>query len=145
MPTQPPSLHCYPSSLPYNHDHQMLTSGDFEDPCYGCESLWCMYNDNRAELRAMLLDLSNNKRMSNKQKRHRCHRDAVSLKWGYLGHALRKRVGWCWENKCRVKFPDSFGSYIGFKERTRTESEEYFTKKKYVVSCWVCVMSVIFL
>ncbi len=94
----------------------------FEDPCYGRGSLCCLYDKNREELKAMLLDLSGNKRMSNKQKRYCCYRDAVSLKYGYLGHGSRKRVGWCWGNKCRVTFPDSSRSYTGFKEQIGTAS-----------------------
>ena len=44
--------------------------------------------------------------MTMKQKRYRCYRDAVSIKWGALGHASRKRVGWCWLTKVRVAFPE---------------------------------------
>ena len=88
----------------------------FEDPCYGCGSPYCLYHENRTALRTMLSDFLSNRRMSNKQKRYRCYRDAISMKWGTLGHASRKRVGWCWENKCRVVFPEQDGIYTGFKK-----------------------------
>ena len=96
----------------------------FEDPCYGCGSPWCMYHANRTELKQMITEAAGNKRMTNKQRRYRCYRDAVSLKWGTLGHATRKRVGWCWENKCRVAFPESTGNYTGFKRQSGIESGE---------------------
>ena len=55
----------------------------------------------------------NMKRCTNKMKRYRCYRDAVSMRWGVMGYANRKRVGWCLENKLRVEFPD--GQFTGFK------------------------------
>ena len=88
----------------------------YEDPCYGCGSPYCLYHENRAALRMMIADFSSNERMSNKQKRYRCYRDAISMKWGTLGHVSHKRVGWCWENKCRVAFPELNGIYAGFKK-----------------------------
>ena len=94
----------------------------FEDPCYGCGSPFCLYHQNRSALKTMLAEFTDNKRMSNKQKRYRCYRDAISLKWGTLGHATRKRAGWCWENKCRVSFPEPSGIYSGFKKTVGIES-----------------------
>ena len=38
------------------------------------------------------------------------------MKWGSLGHANRKRIGWCWENKVRVAFPDDNNVYTGLKK-----------------------------
>ena len=94
----------------------------FEDPCYGCGSPYCLYKENRVSLKNLLTEFSSNKRMTNKQKRYRCYRDAISLKWGTLGHASRKRVGWCWENKCRVTFPEKDGIYTGFKKSDGIDS-----------------------
>ena len=93
----------------------------FEDPCYGCGSPYCLYKENRTALNTMLDEAASNNRMNNRQKRYRCYRDAISLKWGTLGHASRKRVGWCWENKCRVAFPELDGIYTGFKRNSDTE------------------------
>ena len=87
----------------------------FEDPCYSCGNPWCLYKQHRTELKEMINFFKNNKRMTMKQKRYRCYRDAVSIKWGALGHASRKRVGWCWETAVRVAFPDKVGNYTGYK------------------------------
>ena len=87
----------------------------FEDPCYGCGNPWCLYKQHRTELKEMINFLKGNRRMTMKQKRYRCYRDAVSIKWGALGHASRKRVGWCWETAVRVAFPDEVGNYTGYK------------------------------
>ena len=95
----------------------------FEDPCYGCGSPWCLYHENRAECKQLLSDIGD-KSMPNKQKRYHCYRDAISMKWGTLGHASRKRVGWCWENKCRVAFPEKTANYTGYKEHNGVESGE---------------------
>ena len=43
------------------------------------------------------------------------------MKWGTLGHANRKRVGWCWENKVKVAFADDMNTYTGFKVSNQNE------------------------
>ena len=72
----------------------------------------------------MIETLKTNRRMTTKQRRYRCYCDAISIKWGALGHACCKRVGWCWENKVRVAFPDKVGSYTGYKVNGHTETED---------------------
>ena len=57
-----------------------------------------------------------------KQKRYRRHRDAISIKWGTLGHANRKSVGWCWENKVKVVSLDDMNTYTGLKVSNQHES-----------------------
>ena len=83
-----------------------------------------MYHEHTVDLKVILARYCKKKRMTNKEKRYHCYRDAVSLKWGTLGNAMRKRVGWYWENKCRVAFPDSSGNYTGLKIQRGNESEE---------------------
>ena len=95
----------------------------FDNPCYGCGSPWCLYHQYRGELKNMIGTLKENHRMTMKQRRYRCYRDAVSLKWGALGHATRKRAGWCWENVVHVAFPEESGNYTGFKVCNHTDSE----------------------
>ena len=96
----------------------------FEDPCYGCGNPWCLYKQHSMDLKAMIKIFQKNTRITMKQKRYRCYRDDVAIKWGALGLALRKRVGWCWENKVRMAFLDEIGIYTGYKVgRSETEDD----------------------
>ena len=95
----------------------------FDDPYYEYGSPWYLYHENRADYKQLLSDIGD-KSMPNKQKRYRCYHDAISMKWLTLGHASRKRLGWFWENKCRVAIPEITGNYTGFKEHSGIESGE---------------------
>ena len=86
----------------------------FDDPCYGCGSPWCLYHQHRSELNMLLDKLGKCQNLANNQKRFKCYRDGISLKWGVLGFSNRKRCGWCWENRVRVTFPDVSGRYKNF-------------------------------
>ena len=70
----------------------------------------------KSELKEKLELIAGCRHSTQKQKRYWCYRDAISMKWGSLGHANRKRLGQCWENKVRVAFPDENNVYTGFKK-----------------------------
>ena len=95
-----------------------------EVPCYGCGSPWCLYHENRQELREKIDAMARCRHSTMKQKRYRCYRDAISMKWGTLGHTNMKRVGWCWENKVKVAFADDMNTYTGFKVSNQNESRD---------------------
>ena len=86
----------------------------YENPCYGCGSPWCLYHQHCKELNDIVVRMRKNKYLRNNEKRYRCYRDGVAVKWGVMGYANRKRCGWCWENKVRAAFPDGEGLYTDF-------------------------------
>ena len=85
----------------------------FEAPCYGCGSPWCMLDHDRVSLKRMIAQVQAGTKGSQKQKRFRCYRDAISKRWGFLGMQQRKRCGWCFENAVRSSIPSEV--FTGFK------------------------------
>jgi len=77
-----------------------------DDPCYGCGNPWCMLNENRSNLKELIANIGRCKRSTNKQKRYRCYRDTIALKYGTLGYQQMQPTGWCFENAVRVSFLD---------------------------------------
>ena len=80
---------------------------EHEGPCYGCGSPWCLVQENRKAVNALIENVRTCKGTSMREKRYRCYRAAISNKYGTLGYQQRKSPGWCLQNKCRVAFPDS--------------------------------------
>ena len=63
-----------------------------EAPCYGCGNPWCMLNENRSALKTLVNTVGKCIKTTNKQKRYRCYRDAISNRYGTLGYQQRRLV-----------------------------------------------------
>ena len=83
-------------------------------PCYECGSPWCLYMENKKELDEIIDIVDNCSTYKNANKMYRCYREGIALKWGNLGFANRRRCGWCWESRVRVRFTDNTNRYTGY-------------------------------
>ena len=85
----------------------------FRGPCDNCGSTFCLYNNNKEELRNMLLKIGRMKDLNNIAKRFRSYNDAVKEHYPHLGEGNRVRLGMCFVEMVRGLFPDE--NYKGFR------------------------------
>ena len=94
-----------------------------DDICHWCGSPLCIWYNYRKPLKALIGEAGKCVRSSNKDKRYKCYRDAVTMCFGLLGHGNRVRTGWCFENAVRRAFPDDRNFYVGYMNTTTGDVE----------------------
>ena len=89
----------------------------FDNPCGTCGSPCCFFQKNKSKLKQIVKKAEKIDTKSNESKRYQCYNDGAVQCGLNQGEGIRSRLGFCFVNLVRTKFPSE--EYTGFRYSER--------------------------